>query len=60
MKGKSKCPWRILDLPPRLSSDQSYHEAVFVALTVVGLTASSAEKSNNYRFQPIGYEILQS
>lgn len=25
---------------------------------VVGLTACSAEQSNNYRFKPIGYEIL--
>lgn len=24
---------------------------------IVGLTACSAEKSNNYKFKPIGYEI---
>src|ERR1051325_472001 len=27
---------------------------------IVGLTACSAEKSNNYKFKPIGYQILDS
>jgi uncharacterized protein YcgI (DUF1989 family) len=26
---------------------------------IVGLTACSAEMSNNYAFKPIGYEILE-
>ena len=32
-------------------------EAAILAALVIGLTACSAEMSNNYRFKPIGFEI---
>ena len=44
-------------LPPRSRAGDSITLRAEMDL-IVGLTACSAEKSNNYRFKPIGYEIL--
>jgi uncharacterized protein len=43
-------------LPPRSKAGDSITLRAEMDLTV-GLTACSAEKSNNYQFKPIGYEI---
>ena len=43
-------------LPPRSKSGHSITLAAEMDL-IIGLTACSAEKSNNYKFKPIGYEI---
>jgi uncharacterized protein YcgI (DUF1989 family) len=45
-------------LPPRSRAGQSMTLRAEMDL-IVGLTACSAEMSNNYRFKPIGYEILE-
>src|SRR4051812_30171859 len=44
-------------LPPRSKAGDSILLRAEIDL-IVGLTACSAEMSNNYRFKPIGYEIL--
>jgi uncharacterized protein len=44
-------------LPPRSRAGDSILLRAEIDL-IVGLTACSAEMSNNYRFKPIGYEIL--
>ena len=44
-------------LPPRSKAGDSILLRAEMDL-IVGLTACSAEMSNNYRFKPIGYEIL--
>ena len=44
-------------LPPRSKAGDSITLRAEMNL-IVGLTACSAEVSNNYRFKPIGYEIL--
>jgi len=44
-------------LPPRSKAGDSITLRAEMDL-IVGLTACSAEKSNNYKFKPIGYEIL--
>lgn len=46
-------------LPPRSRAGDSILLRAEMDL-VIGLTACSAEMSNNYRFKPIGYEILPS
>ena len=46
-------------LPPRSRAGDSITLRAEMDL-IVGLTACSAEKSNNYNFKPIGYEILDS
>ncbi len=46
-------------LPPRSKAGQSITLRAEMDL-LVGLTACSAEMSNNYRFKPIGYEIRDS
>ena len=43
-------------LPPRSKASDSITLRAEMDL-IVGLTACSAEMSNNYRFKPIGYEI---
>lgn len=43
-------------LPPRSKAGDSIRLRAETDL-IVGLTACSAEKSNNYKFKPIGYEI---
>jgi uncharacterized protein len=43
-------------LPPRSKAGESILLRAEMDL-IVGLTACSAEMSNNYRFKPIGYEI---
>jgi uncharacterized protein YcgI (DUF1989 family) len=43
-------------LPPRSKAGDSITLTAEMDL-IVGLTACSAEKSNNYKFKPIGYEI---
>jgi uncharacterized protein len=43
-------------LPPKSRAGQSITLRAEMDL-IVGLTACSAEKSNNHRFKPIGYEI---
>ena len=43
-------------LPPRSKPGDSITVRADMDL-IVGLTACSAEKSNNYKFKPIGYEI---
>ena len=45
-------------LPPRSKAGQSIVLRAEMDL-IVGLTACSAEMSNNYRFKPIGYEIME-
>jgi uncharacterized protein YcgI (DUF1989 family) len=44
-------------LPPRSKAGDKIELRAEMDL-IVGLTACSAEMSNNYRFKPIGYEIL--
>jgi hypothetical protein len=44
-------------LPPRSKGGDSITVRAEMDL-IVGLTACSAEMSNNYKFKPIGYEIL--
>ena len=44
-------------LPPRSKAGQSILLRAEMDL-IVGLTACSAEMSNNYRFKPIGYEVV--
>ena len=44
-------------LPPRSKAGDSITLRAEMNL-IVGLTACSAEKSNNHKFKPIGYEIL--
>ena len=44
-------------LPPRSKAGDSITLRAEMDL-IVGLTACSAEMSNNYKFKPIGYEIL--
>jgi uncharacterized protein YcgI (DUF1989 family) len=44
-------------LPPRSKAGDSILLRAEMDL-IVGLTACSAEMSNNYRFKPIGYEIM--
>ena len=44
-------------LPPRSKAGDNITLRAEMDL-IVGLTACSAEKSNNYEFKPIGYEIL--
>ena len=44
-------------LPPRSKAGDSILLRAEMDL-IVGLTACSAEMSNNYRFKPIGYELL--
>ena len=44
-------------LPPRSKAGDSILLRAEMDL-IIGLTACSAEMSNNYRFKPIGYEIL--
>ena len=44
-------------LPPRSKAGQSIVLRAEMDL-IAGLTACSAEMSNNYRFKPIGYEII--
>jgi uncharacterized protein YcgI (DUF1989 family) len=44
-------------LPPRSRAGDSITLRAEMDL-VVGLTACSAETSNNYKFKPIGYEII--
>ena len=44
-------------LPPRSKAGDSILLRAEMDL-IVGLTACSAEMSNNYRFKPIGYEII--
>ena len=44
-------------LPPRSKAGDAITLRAEMDL-IVGLTACSAEMSNNYRFKPIGYEIL--
>jgi len=46
-------------LPPKSKPGDSITLRAEMDL-IVGLTACSAEKSNNYKFKPIGYEILDS
>ncbi len=46
-------------LPPRSRAGQSITLRAEMDL-IVGLTACSAELSNNYKFKPIGYEVLDS
>ena len=48
---------RLSILPPRSKSGDSISLRANMDL-IVGLTACSAEMSNNHRFKPIGYEIL--
>ena len=43
-------------LPPRSKAGEAIVLRAEMDL-VVGLTACSAEMSNNYKFKPIGYEI---
>jgi uncharacterized protein len=45
--------------PPRSRAGDSITFRAEMDL-IVGLTACSAEMSNNYSFKPIGYEILDS
>jgi uncharacterized protein YcgI (DUF1989 family) len=44
-------------LPPKSKAGDSILLRAEMDL-IVGLTACSAEMSNNYKFKPIGYEIL--
>jgi len=44
-------------LPPRSKAGQALTLRAEMDL-VVGLTACSAEMSNNYKLKPIGYEIV--
>ena len=44
-------------LPPKSKAGDSITLVASMNL-IVGLTACSAEKSNNHKFKPIGYEIL--
>lgn len=44
-------------LPPRSKAGDAFVLRAEMDL-IVGLTACSAEMSNNYRFKPIGYEII--
>jgi uncharacterized protein len=44
-------------LPPRSRAGQNITLRAEMDL-IVGLTACSAEMSNNYKFKPIGYEVL--
>ena len=44
-------------LPPRSRAGDSITLCAEMEL-IVGLTACSAEMSNNYKFKPVGYEIL--
>ena len=44
-------------LPPRSKAGESILLRAEMAL-IVGLTACSAEMSNNYRFKPIGFDII--
>ena len=44
-------------LPPRSKAGDSIVLRAEMDL-IVGLTACSAEMSNNYRFKPIGFEII--
>ena len=46
-------------LPPRSKAGDSILLRAEMDL-IVGLTACSAEMSNNYRFKPIGFEIIDS
>lgn len=46
-------------LPPRSRAGESITLRAEMDL-IVGLTACSAEMSNNYKFKPIGFEILDS
>jgi uncharacterized protein len=46
-------------LPPRSRAGDSITLAAQMDL-IVGLTACSAEMSNNYKFKPIGYEIIET
>jgi len=48
---------RIAVLPPKSKAGDSIVLQAEMDL-IVGLTACSAEMSNNYKFKPIGYEIL--
>jgi uncharacterized protein YcgI (DUF1989 family) len=48
---------QIAVLPPRSRAGDTIELRAEMDL-IVGLTACSAEMSNNYRFKPIGYEIL--
>ncbi len=43
-------------LPPRSKAGDAITRRAEMDL-IVGLTACSAEMSNNYKFKPIGYEI---
>ena len=46
-------------LPPRSKAGNTITLRAEIDL-IVGLTACSAEKSNNHRFKPIGFEILEA
>jgi uncharacterized protein YcgI (DUF1989 family) len=50
---------RLSILPPRPKAGDSITLRAQMDL-IVGLTACSAEVSNNYKFKPIGYEILEN
>lgn len=45
-------------LPPRSKAGNTITLRAEIDL-IVGLTACSAEMSNNHRFKPIGFEILE-
>ncbi|MDP3419600.1 MAG: DUF1989 domain-containing protein, partial [Thiobacillus sp.] len=45
--------------PPR-SKAGDYVDFVAQMDLIVGLTACSAEQSNNYRFKPINYEVFDA
>ena len=52
------CDGRLSILPPRSKPGDAITLRAEMDL-IVGLTACSAEMSNNYQFKPIGYEILE-
>jgi uncharacterized protein YcgI (DUF1989 family) len=49
---------RLSILPPRSKASDTITLRAEMDL-IVGLTACSAEMSNNYKFKPIGFEILE-
>jgi uncharacterized protein len=49
---------RLSILPPRSEAGDTITLRAEMDL-IVGLTACSAEMSNNYKFKPIGFEILE-
>ncbi len=58
MNVEIKSSGEIAILPPRSRAGDSITLRAEMDL-VVGLTACSAEMSNNYKFKPIGYEVIE-